>query len=78
VSNALSHVTVNAKLPEGVSQILDNNFLIDIHTCLPFFVLLVNTAKSYDLRIAVLAVDDATVLTDDLFQYHLVAGKGTD
>jgi hypothetical protein len=67
LSNALRNATPGQELPKGVQQIFDRTFLIDTHTCLPFFVSLVNSAEKYNLAVAVLAVDDEAVLTTDLF-----------
>ncbi len=68
IENALRSAKGNQELPEGVSRILGNSFLIDTHTCLPFFVSLVNNANTYHLRVAVFSVDDENLLSHDLFQ----------
>ncbi len=67
VPNVLRDAMAGQKLPEGVQQIFDRTFLIDIHTCLSFFVSLVNSARSRSLPVAVLAVDDKAVLCTELF-----------
>lgn len=58
---------VNQELPKGVEQIFDNNFLIDTHTCLPFFVSLVNSAENRNRHVAVFSVDDESILYRNLF-----------
>jgi hypothetical protein len=75
VKNALSSARADRELPEGVSRILGNSFLIDTHKCLPFFVLLLNTAKSYQCRVAVLSVDEENFLTKELDLSQIVAPK---
>lgn len=68
IKGALQAATGSQELPTGVSQILGNSFLIDTHTCLPFFVSLVNNAKTYNLLVAVFSVDEDSLLSNDLFQ----------
>jgi hypothetical protein len=61
--NFLNTAMGSQQLPSGVTRLAANSWLIDAHTCLQFFALLVIAAQKNDTPLAVLPIDDTELIS---------------
>ncbi|MFO0793976.1 MAG: hypothetical protein U0586_07915 [Candidatus Brocadiaceae bacterium] len=60
-NNLLQGTTQGQPLPKGVKQLADNSWLIELRTCLPFFVSLSHSAQYLGIPLSVLPTENEII-----------------